>query len=495
MEKTRKLFDILRLPSEILVQIFRWCSLGFQWKGGTYYSYPTQTCTINFNLVAISLVCRRWKNICYSSPDLWSRMYWSFSSFQHFAEPPLLRARSLPISMFIDAPDYSSPHYIECHEFLKRHASQFGHLEGISMYESPMEEVVLPNTRSINFLGISCFFTTSPNLSVTFPMLDAIEAQSIYGPRPRWHHGGQDDDELLVAYDLRSTSRIQKLSVIEPFPPALTTILILPISETLVHLHLGCIRWSHCGPMGPPLSELQARTGCLSIEISLPRLQTLDFFLPWAPRDTSIANHPYPFFKKIKCRGLRRLRCSSPVWMGQESRGAEVRRFDTEVLLWGIRSCLPAATTSLPASEPYCHIIHHPITPALMVLERNQISTEVAEEIHIVASCSSQTLTIVVCTAEHPSSSPLTWDGIGPRPPGGAPPPLDLDMHGSFLPSPWDPFWDRYIHAIYRIPGLGNGRTTGEENDGKNEDRFKDIPTRWWPKCQWGWEEFKKAIP
>jgi len=183
--------------------------------------------------------------------------------------------------------------------------------------------------------------------------------------------------------------------------------------------------------------------------------------------------------------------------MGQNNPGIAIRRLDTAVILWGIRACLPLSPTTgpLPTATP-----SPPVTPALVVLERQHLSTGVADEIHNVTFSSSQTLTIVIITDWAPwnPSSPhaSSWDSIGQRPKGlgGVPPPLDLDMQGSLLPSPGDPFWDRRIHAIYRLPGLAGGYTSGEGNDGRSEDRFKGIPNRWWSKCRWGWEEFQKAL-
>lgn len=99
---------ILRLPIEIASQIFIFCLSGKEFMecqrpSDLLYNSPTRR--IPFN-IALGSICRGWRNIAWSTPQLWSTLFVRFHASQHPTQVELMhewliRSRQVPLDVVI----------------------------------------------------------------------------------------------------------------------------------------------------------------------------------------------------------------------------------------------------------------------------------------------------------------------------------------------------------------------------------------------------------
>ena len=486
MEKNRRESRILSLPPEIMVQIFRWSSLEKRaWLLPYAQTYPRLS-----DLVSIAAVCREWRLICHSSPALWSDIDWQMEDIdegnhvrtvkRHLGRCMSLSGPSRTISLSSSPPigSWRGQGWEALSYFVELYGSKLSRLglggSHAQLFLGKFDNI--PNLRSLTIIEIPWFLIGLPSATKLYPLLDTIEVINVvssgrlgdhWDPSnsasvpDEWDLGNNwgPSDSFLAQYNLehRSSAQILKLLIAAP-DLGVTILFILPVCQTLVHLHLGQMTCIPSLPQEREMEELLDK-GRTVQEILLPCLLTLHFT---PPNDRASLG----FFEKLRCPSLRRVRCTPHIAsrpFGFSSIAEPDRTGDA--LRWAICCFLPPTETIMSQGSPSS-------IARLFVMGTKYLQEDVADVVQSVASASSENLTIVTCAEHNLAVDPA--------------PALDLDMQSSWIPCPGDPFWDRYIQSIIRLPGS----RTADEPEGR---RFEGIPKRWRPKCHLRWDEVLEA--
>ena len=491
MAKNRKESRIFSLPPEIVIQIFRWASLEkCLWDRLLPYA---RTYSRLSNLTSIASVCREWRSICRSSAALWSEIDWQMgdikldrirSDNRHPGRCISFSGSSHPISLTsgpsggeIELQGWEA---LRC--LAELHGTKVTRLE-LDVFQDELflkKFVNLPNLRSLTLRRIPWYLFCLPSASKLYHHLETVEVLDIIRTCRLGRHWGPSDstsDELgpeqyfwapsrsfIAQHDLeyRSSAQIQKVLIACP-ELEVTILFILPISHTLVHLHLGQMTPIDIPPrLGDVQGSLVNQARSVK-EILLPCLLTLHFKVPDDRKSLG-------FFETLRCPTLRRVRCySSMHFIGRNYLVEPDCVRDT--IRWAIRSFSPPTDANFSLGHSRDH--YPPSTPRLLILDVKHLQEDVTDAIHSVVSSSPEPLTIVTCVEHDPAVDP--------------PPALDLDMESSWLPGPGDPFWDRHIQSIITLPGP----RTDDASEGRT---FEGIPNRWrWFRCRSSWDKVVEA--
>ncbi|TFY67630.1 hypothetical protein EVG20_g3873 [Dentipellis fragilis] len=131
---------IVRLPAELLIQIFKLIASDDRFDRGRYITSGQPRC-LRLGFILVTHVCRHWREIALRSPILWCNIYdTNFDGKLPVGMPPLeeqlLRSQSSPISWTISLP--SPPHQMT---FLSQHTFHLGQLT-VSRRHGDLEEFI-----------------------------------------------------------------------------------------------------------------------------------------------------------------------------------------------------------------------------------------------------------------------------------------------------------------------------------------------------------------